>query len=107
MDLAHAIFPVVCTSTGLSEVLTPGNTLVVYPNPSASGNFNFIVPQHNIKDNVLVRVYDMKGAVVFNQSIASNGNGIYQLSLPNADKGIYMLEVQTNNGVKTQRITVK
>lgn len=107
LDLAHAIFPVVCTSTGLSEVLTPGNTLVVYPNPSASGNFNFIVPQHNIKDNVLVRVYDMKGAVVFNQSIASNGNGIYQLSLPNADKGIYMLEVQTNNGVKTQRITVK
>lgn len=107
LELSHAIFPVVCTSTGLSEVLTPGNTLVVYPNPSSSGNFNFIVPQHNIKDNVLVRVYDMKGAVVLNQSIASNDNGIYQLSLPNADKGIYMLEVQTNNGVKTQRITVK
>ncbi len=107
LDLAHAIFPIVCTSTGLSEVLTPGNTLVVYPNPSSSGNFNFIVPQHNIKDNVLVRVYDMKGAVVLKQSIASNGNGIYQLSLPNADKGIYMLEVQTNNGMKTQRITVK
>jgi PKD repeat protein len=107
LDIAHAIFPILCSSTGVSEVLTPGNAVMVYPNPSSTGDFTLIVPQNDIKENIVVKVYDMKGSIVFNESIASKGNGTYQFKLNSADKGIYMLEVQTKNGVKTQRISVR
>lgn len=107
VNIAHTIFPIICSTTGVKEILTPGNSIVIYPNPSATGNFTFIVPQNDIKENVAVRVYDMKGAVIFNETIQSKGDGTYQLNLQNANKGIYMFEVQTKNGIKTQRITIK
>ena len=105
LNVAHAIFPIVCTSTGIREVMTPSNNLVVFPNPS-QGEFTLIVPQSDLKENVLVRVIDVKGAVVMHKELTPSGNGTYRLKLDAPAKGIYMLEVQTVNGLKKQRISV-
>lgn len=105
INVAHAIFPIVCTSTGIREVMTPGNNLMVFPNPS-NGEFTLVVPQSDLKENVVVRVIDVKGAVVLNKELKSSGNGTYRLKLDAPAKGIYMLEVQTVNGLKKQRISV-
>lgn len=85
--------------------MTPSNNLVVFPNPS-QGEFTLIVPQSDLKENVLVRVIDVKGAVVMHKELTPSGNGTYRLKLDAPAKGIYMLEVQTVNGLKKQRISV-
>jgi PKD repeat protein len=107
INVAHAIFPILCNTTGVKEILTPGDALFVYPNPSATGVFTLVVPQNDIKESIVVKAYDLKGALIFNDIVKPSSNGTYELNLTKAGKGIYMLEVQTKNAIKNQKISIQ
>jgi PKD repeat protein len=107
INVAHAMFPIICTSTGVKEVATPGNSLFVYPNPSVNGEFTLVVPETNINESIVARVFDVKGSEIMNRQLKPSGNGTYQLSLSQQAKGMYMLEIQTAKGLQKQRISIR
>jgi hypothetical protein len=106
ISVAHAIFPVVCTPTGVHEILTPSGEIAVAPNPSSNGLFTVVIPEHDMSKPVSMNVYNAQGALVLSAPQTAAANYTYTLDLGKAAKGVYMLKVETSNGVKTQKITV-
>ncbi|HKR06773.1 MAG TPA: T9SS type A sorting domain-containing protein [Bacteroidia bacterium] len=106
ISVAHAIFPIVCTPTGIYEVLTRTGEIAVAPNPSSTGVFTVVVPDHDMSKPITMDVYDAHGSLVFSASQTAGKDFTYSLDLSNVAKGIYMLKVETFGGIKTQKITV-
>lgn len=90
---------------GLTECVTGINEaenelmVSVYPNPSA-GSFTIAMP-HALKVKN-ISVYDLSGSVVFQSTTPSSSVLVNGLS-----SGMYILQVQTNEGVNTQKVIVE
>ncbi|MEO5571666.1 MAG: T9SS type A sorting domain-containing protein [Bacteroidia bacterium] len=106
LTVSHAVFLFVCTSTGIHEMVTPSGNLTIVPNPSSTGIFTIVVPNHDLSKPVTINVYDSKGAVVYSSQQSAAANKTYQLNLPEAAKGVYMVKVETSSGIQTQKLTI-
>lgn len=90
---------------GLTECITgineAENELMVniYPNPS-NGTFTVDVPNTILVDNL--SIYDLSGSVVFQSATESSSVLVNGLS-----SGMYILQVQTSEGVHTQKVIVE
>ncbi len=90
---------------GLTECITgineAENELLVniYPNPS-NGTFTVDVPNTILVDNL--SIYDLSGRVVFQSATESSSVLVNGLS-----SGMYILQVQTSEGVHTQKVIVE
>jgi hypothetical protein len=79
--------------------------VIIYPNPT-TGEFN-ISYNANSDDNYLVRIYNMVGQIVFNQSYAATtGINTTKLDIGQYRQGVYFLELSTSslNGKKNNSI---
>ena len=86
----NAVWPL-----AVNEVSTPANTLSVYPNPVASS----ITLQSNLDlQNAQVKIINLLGEEVFNQWSSNTTLDVSGLS-----KGLYILQVKTNNKFLTQK----
>ncbi|MGE5426274.1 MAG: T9SS type A sorting domain-containing protein, partial [Methylococcaceae bacterium] len=74
-----------------SAGLLPDHQLLVYPNPSADGNFHFQLTQPGHLTIALVN-----GKVIYNQSL---GSGTQQVDLSNFTKGVYLASLVTKSGI--------
>lgn len=90
---------------GLTECITGINEaqaepiLTVYPNPS-NGSFTISLP-NNVKAHDL-RIYDLSGRTVQQIQVSSTSVAVNGLS-----SGMYILQVQTADGVLTQKLVVE
>lgn len=84
-------------SLGLSEVSHA--QVAVYPNPS-SGVFH-LKSDTQIKS---VEVIGMTGQTVFKSIVNSDH---FEIKLQNRPAGVYVLKIQTENGVKTQKLIIR
>lgn len=77
----------------------------VYPNPS-SGVFNLEVTNTTTKQ-VIVRVFDLSGKMVYNEPI-NEGNSVIRksLDLSGLAKGVYTLHLNSEAGNGIQRLTI-
>ena len=81
------------------------SSLNVYPNPT-SGKFDLTLS--NI-DNVNgeLSVYDMTGRRVFTQKVEAAGFYSTSIDLSGYAKGLYTVQVRTENGVASKNISVE
>mgnify|MGYP006159610311 CR=1 FL=1 len=90
---------------GLTECITginePGeqSLLGVYPNPS-NGSFTISLPS-DLKAHDL-RIYDLSGGIVQQMQVSSTSLPVNGLA-----SGMYILQVQTADGVLTQKLVVE
>ncbi len=99
-----------CVSERTEVVITIGTVGVedgdlvaveVYPNP-ASEMINVIIPA-SIESTVELRLMDVAGNLVMTRAVVAGSNGLDVSSLA---KGIYLLDMKTENGVFTRRIII-
>ncbi len=64
----------------------------IYPNP-ANRNIQF-----NIKGKATVKLYSIDGKLVYNTNISNMNSGPFSLSLPDLKNGIYIINIQKENG---------
>ena len=76
----------------------------VYPNPSA-GKFIVDLSAVNSNDIKAINVTDMLGRIVVNNIITTT-NGTAEIDLATQAAGIYYLNIYTNNGLQTVKLTV-
>lgn len=84
-------------STGLPEVAD--YSFKIYPNPT-SGKFTVELEGNT---SSTINITDITGKLVF----ASKASDILDIDLSHLQKGVYIVNVQANNGVKTQKVIVQ
>ena len=87
-------------ATGMASV-SKNNFVSVYPNPN-NGSF-IIVPDQKLDGEVLVKLFDLTGRIVFEEVRNDNNLSIQTTGLANAT---YLLVVQTNDGLSKVKIAV-
>src|SRR5699024_4051043 len=79
------------------------NSLSLYPNPSADGNINILF-DGNQNGKAQVKVYDMNGRLVKQQSFDANGFTNHHLDLTGASSGVYILKFTTDRYTATKKL---
>jgi hypothetical protein len=88
--------------TGVGEVLNIDKLMSVYPNPS-SGIFNFRLVQ--VMDNdVKITISDIQGKEVATKIISGKNLTEENLDLSSANRGIYIMKVETGAKVYTMKL---
>ncbi|MBL7981539.1 MAG: T9SS type A sorting domain-containing protein [Flavobacteriales bacterium] len=90
-----------CGAVGLNELAQDG--FAVYPNPTEGTLYIQLGAEQT--GNVRVRVLDMSGRVVIEQPLNVKA-GMNTLDMGRLQTGQYMVELTTDNWVKTQRVQV-
>jgi hypothetical protein len=96
-----------CTTVDLDVGIDGGNQisngggLDIYPNP-ANGIFNVTVK--DIKGAVTYTVFDVRGREVLNGSFVSGGNHTEVVDLQTSADGVYTIQVNSANGIATQKL---
>ena len=79
---------------------------VIYPNPS-KGNFNVSVSL-NSTSNVMVTVFDLTGkAISVNTENFNAGINTMTINNNTMAPGMYLVQIQTEEGTTTQKIEIK
>ena len=71
----------------------------MYPNPT-KGNFNIVIDD-NVTGNIEVKIISVTGKVV--QELTLN-NGVNNMDISGMSSGMYLVNIQTDNGVSTHRL---
>lgn len=87
-------------ATGITSI-SKDNSISVYPNPN-NGSFT-IVPDKKIDGEVLVKLFDLTGRIVFEEVRNDNNLSIQTTGLAN---GTYLLVIQTNDGLSKVKIAI-
>ncbi len=101
IDIDHAIFPVVCQSTGINNPLISENMLV-YPNP-ASSTINIAFLQQPEKD-LEIRLTDLAGRIVGFANVSGNQAAI---DVSQLSAGTFILSLISSENVITRKIVVE
>lgn len=95
----------ICTQT---TVLTNESfeieNITLYPNPN-NGNFN--VQFNSSTDDVKINVHDLRGRVILTKEIKATGLVNEQISLTNAQAGIYLVTIEDGAKKTTKKIIVE
>jgi hypothetical protein len=84
-----------------------GTEVTVYPNP-VKGNVLSLQFTNMERGTYTVKLYNAAGQTVMTRTITHNGGSASeQLTLPNAAKGVYQLEVTGENMRNTQQLIIK
>lgn len=77
----------------------------ILPNPN---NGNFKLDLIKVPDFAFIKVYDISGKIVLEKNLIGymNGNSI-DFEIPNAESGLYLLEVQTEEGIESIKFIIE
>ena len=73
----------------------------IYPNPS-NGIINIEFIDYDIQ-NVLIELINLQGQVVFVQTITNQKNTI---NVSDLDKGLYIIKIYTDTGIKAKKLII-
>ena len=105
-ELAIRYINVMSTScvNAVAEAINIDKLMSIYPNPS-NGVFNFRLVQA-LDQDVKLSVFDIQGKLLNSKVI--NGNNLREenIDLTGAEKGIYLLKVETGSKVYTRKLQI-
>lgn len=85
------------------EVFDKNNSLSLYPNPSSDGNISLLF-DGNQSGKAQVKVFDMNGRLVKQQTFNAHQFSDYQLDLTGASSGVYWLHFTTGPYSTTKKL---
>ncbi len=91
------IYKFVPGSVGIDFNSIANNELNVYPNPS-TGKFSLINAE-----NTVVNIYNTTGSLVYSSKVDVKS---FSVDLTNQAKGMYIVQVQNSNGIRTQKVSI-
>lgn len=97
IQLNHQLFEDYCSLTEVVENEDQNTSLKIYPNPAAD-----IIQIESISEISKITIYDALGKLVLSQETQSNET-LIQLNLSGFSKGLYIIEITTENGNLNQR----
>ena len=80
------------------------NDFVIYPNPN-NGTFNIQLTANS--DDVALSVHDLRGRLILSKNLEASGLVNEQISLSNAQTGIYLVTIQDGSRKITKKIIVE
>lgn len=93
-------------SVGIQNEKAESANLLVYPNPSTDV-FNLLITDRVAKTNIDLRVIDIQGKTILNK-VLIGGNVIQdQIDLTSFGKGIYFIQLNTNEGIVNRKVILK
>lgn len=99
LDLKHFIFPVMCTTVGIGEILQESN-VSVFPNP-VNQNLSVVIGKDVKNSSVLI--YNLLGQQVAPATINNSGKLTYSVDVSNLTPGVYFIQVKTELGNITRK----
>ena len=85
------------------KIIRKEGDLIIYPNPN-NGMFKVsIMIEHGDKDAIL-RVFDIKGIVVYSETDLGTGKLVKQIELNHIDNGMYFVQLISKEGSITKKI---
>ncbi len=90
-------------TTGLDNIQSV-EVFNVYPNPT-TGQFTVEIANSNSSD-LTIKLYNLQGKVVYTKALQGVANHKEAID-ENLVKGLYFLSIESNKGIKTQKIIVK
>ena len=101
-DLSNAVSTL---TSSIDDDITLESDILLYPNPTKN-QFN-IKLNDKIKGLVVVKIYNVQGALIHSQSQKVNGNGELKVDMPNEiEIGTYIVEIKTSNGIFKSKILI-
>jgi hypothetical protein len=102
--------PIFWTQPGVAPIRLEGGSTInnfdVYPNPSKD-IFNISFVSEKVQ-NLEVKVLNMLGEVIYTEGLEQFvGEYTKQINLSSYTKGVYFLEIMTNNGVVNKKIVLQ
>jgi PKD repeat protein len=95
----------VATCSGVGEMVASENILV-YPNP-ANSSVNIKIPSE-IGGDYNIKLSDMSGRIVINESIKTNNNsGVNRIDISKLLSGLYIIEITNNTNRLIQKLEVQ
>jgi len=90
-------------TTSVNSIENLNNNVKIYPQPAIDElNIEFNLPNTNKQ----ITIFTLNGSVIFNTFAEENGNKL-KLNVGNWNKGIYLLKIQTNKDVFTEKIILQ
>lgn len=92
---------------GINEKIQTSNSfLKILENPT-KGKIKFsYIPEKNT-DKFVLNIFDISGKTIYSQDIKSTDNNIYQISELSLKNGIYILSIDNNGKLLTDKLIVK
>ncbi len=96
------VWAVGCGAVGIDELSQEGFS--VHPNPT--NGLLTIELDADLRGKAHVRVLDMSGRIVIEQALQAKAGGANTIDMAGLQSGQYMVQLTTDNWVKTQRVQV-
>tara|TARA_B100002052_G_scaffold18667_2_gene14825 strand:- start:24006 stop:25184 length:1179 start_codon:yes stop_codon:yes gene_type:complete len=93
------------TSTSI-ENIDGINTLKIYPNPTLIGQEITVVYELKSNQKALVMLHDITGREVYSSKLINNGLKLHKIATQNLGKGVYMLSINLDGILKSERIMI-
>lgn len=92
------------SSTSVSNIANTNNSLNIYPNPANNQDISIIYEA--VDNNVSLKISDISGRVVYSNILP--GGGLKRHSIPSYyfDKGVYIVSLNINNNILTDRLII-
>ncbi len=92
-------------TTGINDVASDKNVMMVYPNPS---NGQFSIYAQNCEGNVTLNIYGANGALAYTKVMTPDNQGLMNVDLEGQlSAGVYIVQVVGNNTSHTSRLIIK
>ncbi|MCK5028984.1 MAG: choice-of-anchor D domain-containing protein, partial [Bacteroidales bacterium] len=100
---SKTVYITVNETTGIEERIE--KSLKIFPNPN---NGKFYV-HYETKGNELIKLQliDLSGKIILNEQLTASDLNNYQIQIPNADKGTYILRLSVNEKEIKQKIVIQ
>jgi hypothetical protein len=92
------------TSTSIATRQGNGVEVAVFPNPN-SGNFNVVIETQQPNDYTVLTLLDISGKIAYQQNIT--GNKQHEVNVKQLPKGVYILQIKTEQTITTQRVVIQ
>jgi hypothetical protein len=100
----NVLRPSACTTTGILNQAIE-KSISLYPNPAK----NYVMVAADLKNgtSATINLVNILGQIIHKVTIPANGQIHYHMPLNNLPKGVYVVQLETENGRQTQRLVIQ